>query len=147
VAKKLQKPSKIPKTAASMTINGKPLTDKQKSEQAIYYGEYDKGQSILNDQVAKAAGSTQKVALYMQLATNALNKQKYDDANSYGQDALALQKTAGVYSLLAQVAAKQGDKPKAQQYASQWKAALDPKAHEYEMELSDVNEFLASLNK
>lgn len=135
--------SKIPQQAQKMTeINGKPVTETQRSQQAIYYGEYDQGQQLLEDQIGSAKTDDAKIDLYRQLATNALNAKKYDQANAYVEKALKIKKTASLYSLLATIAATQGNKAKAIEYANEQKKLLDPKASSYARQVESIDKFI-----
>ncbi len=140
---KTVKTSKIPESAQKVKeVNGKPVTQTQRSQQAIYYGEYDQGQQLLKDQLGSAKTDNDKISLYMQLATNALNAKKYDEANTYAQEVLKIKKFAGAYSLLASIAAAQGNKAKAIEYANEQKKLLDPKSPSYEMRVEEINTFI-----
>ncbi len=142
-AENIQNSSKIPEAAKKMTeLNGKPITDTQRSQQAIYYGEYEQGQQILKDQIGSAKTDDEKINLYRQLATNALNAKKYSEADAYVQKALAVKKVASLYGLLAQIAASQGNKTKAIQYATEQKKLLDPKASTYQRQVETIDKFI-----
>ncbi len=139
--------SKIPESAAKTTINGKELTQTQKSQQAIYYGEYEQGQDLLKDQVKTAKTPEEKVNLYIQLATNAANNKKYDEAKDYAEQALAIKKDAGVYGALATIAVQQGNKTQAITYYEQQKTVLDPKELGYQQKLKNIDKYIAELKQ
>ena len=147
VIQKLRTDKKPATKTVVATINGKPLTEAQKSQRAIYYGKYDEGQAILLKQIDTAKTADEKVTIYMQLAMNALNKKKYDEVKAYCDSALVVKKAAVVYSALALMAEQQGNKKQAISYANQQKQVLDLKSDGYTVQLQNINDHIAELSK
>lgn len=125
----------------------KGLTPIQYSQQLISKGDYSAGQSLLNDQLRTAATPQAKIDIYSQLAVNALNAKKYNEAKDYAQKADTLFPTAGTAYQLAYIAAKMGDRTTARKYYQVAINRLDKNSDSYDMQLKNYTASLRQVSQ
>lgn len=112
-------------TAAKSTVNAPPANTSLE-QQAQYYadeGQYQSAEQSWQKKLTGTSDASDKVAIYYQQSTLAVQFKKYADAKKYADEALSLAPNSPEpYVALAQLAEAQNNTPLAKQY---WQQAIN----------------------
>lgn len=123
------------------------LPPEQQAEQAMFNGDYDEAQSILEAQSNKEKSTEEKITLYRQLATNALNANQMDDAQRYAEQAEKLSPSSTTASLLAYVAEERGQTSEAKRYYELAITRLDKNSDDYDLRLANLQRYIRDVSR
>jgi hypothetical protein len=104
----------VNKSASEISKESQDRYDK--ANQAVRSGDYDKGQSLLDDTLNKSTTDTERSGIYVQKSTLALKSSKNDQAIKFANTAEKLYPSRMSAIVLAMSAEKSGDKALALKY-------------------------------
>lgn len=114
---------------------------------AVTIGNYSQGQQILDNAIKKSTNNQNTVNLYLQKATVAINAKHPDDAMQFAQKADSITPSSTTASMIADVAAAQGNKTLAIQWLNTTIQRLDKNSQGYRMDLEDIQQKIKDLSQ
>jgi len=120
------------------------------SQKAIFeedHGQYDKAEDAWQSQLSSSSSKEDKINIYFEQASTAIQFKNYSDATNYANKAKALDPNSPVpYVALANISLALGNKVQAKSYWQQAINNLNPNDPAYNIKLATYKHALESIN-
>lgn len=124
----------------------KGTSESQKATYESDHGRYSLAEQAWQAQIKSSSTTQDKLNIYFEEASTAIQFKKYSDARNYANEALSLDPNSSIpYVALANIALASGNKAQAKQYWQQAINKLNPNSPGYNITLNEYTYSLESI--